>query len=289
MDSEALSVENQQSAQLAVVSPRLFDTLAIQILSGRDFTPHDTADTPLVAIVNRQFALRYGNNPQDLVGRRLAIRGETRLREIVGVVGNTRNLTGGDVPPFVYIPHTQEPQRTMFLVVRIPEGYSLEPVRRALAEVDPDVAAYQLRTFREWIWFRQSGDFALFGTFGALASISVLLAAMGLFGVFACFVGHRRRDFALRLALGASPRDVTGIILRDGLLTVVPGVLAGAAGGALLSRFAIGVVYGITADPYDLLVYSGSVLLLLISAAAALIGPALRARSVQVAEVLRIS
>jgi ABC-type lipoprotein release transport system permease subunit len=73
------------------------------------------------------------------------------------------------------------------------------------------------------------------------------------------------------------------------LLTVVPGVLAGAAGGALLSRFAIGVVYGITADPYDPLVYAGSVLLLLISAAAALIGPALRARSVQVAEVLRTS
>ena len=289
MDSETPGVETEQSAQLAVVSPRLFDTLAIQVLAGRDFTPHDTAATPLVAIVNRQFALRYGNNPQDLVGRRLSIRGESRLREVVGVAGNTRNLTGGDVPPFVYIPHTQEPQRMMFLVVRIPEGYSLDPLRRALAEVDPDVAAYQLRTFKEWIWVRQSGDFALFGSFAALASISVLLAAMGLFGTFACFVGHRRRDFALRLALGASPADVVRMIFADGLLTVLPGVLAGAAGGALLSRFAIGVVYGITADPYDPLVYAGSVLLLLISAAAALMGPARRARSVQVAEVLRDS
>jgi predicted permease len=289
MDFETLSAENQQSAQLAVVSPRLFDTLAMQILAGRDFTPHDTADTLLVAIVNRQFALRYGNNPQDLVGRRLGIRGETRLREIVGVVGNTRNLTGGDVPPFVYVPHTQEPQRTMFLVARIPEGYSLDPLRRALAEVDPDVAAYQLRTFREWIWIRQSGDFALFGSFGALATITVLLAVMGLFGVFSCFVGNRRRDFALRLALGASPRDIGRMILADGFLTIVPGVLAGVAGGALLSRFAIGVVYGITADPYDPLVYAGSVLLVLISATVALIGPAVRARSVQVAEVLRAS
>jgi predicted lysophospholipase L1 biosynthesis ABC-type transport system permease subunit len=73
-----------------------------------------------------------------------------------------------------------------------------------------------------------------------------------------------------------------------GLLTIVSGVLAGVAGRAVV-RFAIGVVYGITADPYHPLVYSGSVLLLLISAAAALIGPAHRARSVQVAEVLRAS
>jgi ABC-type antimicrobial peptide transport system permease subunit len=177
----------------------------------------------------------------------------------------------------------------MFLVARMPDGASLEPVRRALAEVDPDVAPYQLRTVKESIRLRQSGDFAMFGEFAVLAGVSALLAAMGLFGVFTCFVGHRRRDFALRLAIGASPRDVTRIILRDGLLTVVPGVLAGAAGGALLSRFAIGVVYGITADPYDPLVYAGSVLLLLISAALALIGPALRARSVQVADVLRNS
>jgi predicted permease len=289
LDSEPLNTDDQESAQLAVATPRLFETIGLEILSGRDFTPHDTADTPLVAIVSRQFARRYGNNPENLVGRRLSIRGETRLREIVGIAGNIRNLTGADVPPFVYVPHTQEPQRNMFLVARVPEGYSLEPIRRALAEVDADVAPYQLRTFKEWIWVRQSGDFAMFGEFGVLATVSALLAAMGLYGVFSCFVGHRRRDFAVRLALGASPRDIARMILVDGFMTVVPGVLVGAAGGALLSRFAIGVVYGITADPYDPVVYVGSVLLLVLSAAAALIGPALRARSVQIVEVLRTS
>lgn len=223
------------------------------------------------------------------MGRRLSIRGEPRLREIIGVVGNIRNLTGGDVPPFVYLPHAQEPQRTMFVVARIPEGNSLEPVRRALAEVDADVAPYQLRTFREWMWVRQSGDFAQFGEFGVLAALSALLAALSLLGVSLCFVAQRRRDIALRLALGASGPDIRRMIFKEGVITIVPGVAAGLLGGALMSRFAIGVVYGIIANPFDPLVYSASVLLLFATAVVTLSLPARRARSVNVAEVLRTS
>jgi ABC-type antimicrobial peptide transport system permease subunit len=175
----------------------------------------------------------------------------------------------------------------MFLVARVPDGSSLEPVRRTLAEVDPDVAPYQLGTVKEAIRLQQLGDLAWFGLFGVLAAVSSALAALGLFGVFSCLVAERRRDFAIRLALGASPGDVSRFIFKDGLVTMVPGVIAGELGGALLSRFAVGVVYGITADPYDPLVYAGSVLLLITTAVAALIVPARRARSVEVAEVLR--
>jgi len=107
--------------------------------------------------------------------------------------------------------------------------------------------------------------------------------------VFSCLVAERRRDFAIRLALGASPRDVSRLIFREGLVTMVPGMVAGVLGGALLSRFAVGVVYGLTADPYDPIVYGGSVLLLIATAIAALIVPARRARAVEVAEVLRTS
>jgi len=84
-------------------------------------------------------------------------------------------------------------------------------------------------------------------------------------------------------------RDVSRLIFREGLVTMVPGVVAGVLGGALLSRFAVGVVYGLTADPYDPIVYGGSVLLLIATAIAALIVPARRARAVEVAEVLRTS
>jgi putative ABC transport system permease protein len=287
LESETPAGDGPESAELNFITPHLFETIGIDVVSGRDFTALDTADTPLVAVVNRQFALRYVANPHDLVRRRLSVRGESRLRDIVGVVGNTRNVTGGDVPAVVFLPSTQEPQRTMFLVARVPDGSSLEPVRRTLAEVDPDVAPYQLGTVKEAIRLQQLGDLAWFGLFGVLAAVSAALAALGLFGMFSCLVAERRRDFAIRLALGASPRDVSRLIFKCGFVTMVPGVIAGVLGGALLSRFAIGVVYGITADPYDPLVYAGSVLLLITTAVAALIVPARRASSVEVAEVLR--
>ena len=289
LESETPAADGPEAAELNVITPRLFETIGIDVVSGREFTVQDTADTPLVALVNRQFALRYVANPHDLVRRRLSVRGESRLREIVGVVGNTRNAIAGDIPAVVYLPGTQEPQRTMFLVARVPDGSSPEPVRRTLAEVDPDVAPYQLRTVREAIRQLQSEDLAMFGHLGVLGAVSAALAALGLFGVFSCLVAERRRDFAIRLALGASPRDVSRLIFREGLVTMVPGVVAGVLGGALLSRFAVGVVYGLTADPYDPIVYGGSVLLLIATAIAALIVPARRARAVEVAEVLRTS
>lgn len=120
-----------------------------------------------------------------------------------------------------------------------------------------------------------------------LALVAGVLAASGLFGVFSRLVSQQRRDFAVRLALGASPQDVSWILFRDAALSVIPAVVLGVLGGALLAQFAIGVVKGITADPYDVTVYAGSVLLLLVTATAALLPPARRARYVRVAEVLR--
>ena len=177
----------------------------------------------------------------------------------------------------------------MFLVARVPDGSSLDPVRRALAEVDPDVAPYQLRTVKEAFRLLQLEDLATFALLGVPAALSAALAVLGLFGVFSCLVAERRRDFAIRLALGASPRDVSRLIFKDGLVTIVPGVVVGVLGGGLLSRFAVGVVYGITADPYDPVIYSGSILLLTTTAVAALIVPARRARAVEVAKALRAS
>lgn len=289
LESETPTADGPEAAELNVITPRFFETIGIDVVSGRDFTARDTADTPLVAIVNRQFALRYVANPHDLVRRRLSVRGESRLREIIGVVGNTRNVIRGDIPAVVYLAGTQEPLRTMFLVARVPDGSSLEPVRRMLADVDPDVAPYQLRTVKAAIRLLQSEDLAMFALLGVLAGLSAALAALGLFGVFSCLVAERRRDFAIRLALGASPRDITRIIFKDGVVTMVPGLIAGVLGGALLSRFAVGVVYGITADPYDPIVYAGSILLLIATGVAALIVPARRARAVEVAKVLRAS
>jgi predicted permease len=204
LESETPAADGPEAAELNVITPRLFETIGIDVVSGREFTVQDTADTPLVALVNRQFALRYVANPHDLVRRRLSVRGESRLREIVGVVGNTRNAIAGDIPAVVYLPGTQEPQRTMFLVARVPDGSSPEPVRRTLAEVDPDVAPYQLRTVREAIRQLQSEDLAMFGPGRPRRGLS---GACGSGAVRRVFLPRRRA--ATRLRDKACARGVT--------------------------------------------------------------------------------
>ena len=287
LDDLAAREIDRPSAQLATVTPGLFATLGVPILAGREFSPNDGNDMPSVAIVNRQFAQENGSNVQELVGRRLALRGEPRWRQIVGVVGNTRVYSDEAYPPCIYLPHAQDPQRTMFLLVRMPERVSAASVTQAVADTDPDVAPYQLRTIDEGLRTQLSGDLALFGLFGGMATVSAALAAFGLFGVFSCLVTLRNREFGIRLALGATTSDLARMIFREGLLTMVPGLVIGIAGGGLLSRYAIGVIYGVTSHPYDPAVYAGCVALLVASGGAALWVPAQRAKRVRVTDLLR--
>jgi putative ABC transport system permease protein len=278
---------DRPSAQLATVTPGLFATLGVSIVAGREFSRDDANDTPSVAIVNRQFAQKTGSNVQELVGRRLALRGEPRWHLIVGIVGNTRVYSDDAFPPCIYLPHTQDPQRTMFLLVRMPERVSAAPVTQAVADTDPDIAPYQLRTIDEGLRTQLSGDLALFGLFGGMATVSAALAAFGLFGVFSCLVTLRNREFGIRVALGATTSDLGRLIFREGLLTMVPGLVIGIAGGGLLSRYAIGVIYSVTSHPYDPAVYAGCIALLVASGGSALWGAAQRAKRVRVTDLLR--
>jgi predicted permease len=286
-DNLAAHDRDRPSARLATVTPRLFETLSVRVLSGREFSPQDDAEAPLVAIVNRRFAHRHAANPQDLVGGKLRIRGENRWREIVGVVGDTRSFSDDEFPPCIYLPHTQEPQRAMFLLVRMPEHLPATSINEAIAETDPDVAPHQLRTIHEALRSQLSGELALFGLFGGLAAVSAGLAVFGLFGVFSYLVTQRSREFGIRLALGATTTDVGRLILREGLWTMGSGLAVGIAGGAFLSGYAVGGLYRINTNPYDPAVYIVCIALLLAPAAAALWAPIQRAKRVRVVDLLR--
>jgi len=275
------------SAQLATVTPGLFATLGVQIIAGREFSRDDGRDMPLVAIVNRHFATQNGLNAADVVGRRLALRGEHRLRQIVGVVGDTRAFSEDEFPPCIYLPQAQDPQRTMFLLVRMPDWVSATSVTRAVAEIDRDVAPYQVQTIVEGLRADLAGSLVMVGLFGGMAIVSAALAAFGLFGVFSWLVTLRNREFGIRLALGATTSDLGRMIFREGLLTMVPGLVIGIAGGALLSRYAIGVIFSLTPNPYDPAVYTGCVVLLLASGAVALWLPSRRATQIRVTDLLK--
>ena len=244
----SLSDGARPSAQILTVAPGAFATLNVPVAVGREFTKQDVKSAPLVAVVNRAFAARYVNSTELIVGRKeVAVRGEQRPRDIVGVVGNVRDQDLNVYGAQVYLPLAQDPQRTLTMVVRTTADISASSLMDVIGSVDRDVAPYQLRTFEEGFSRRQASSLILFGQFGTLAFASALLAAGGLYCVYSCLVAQRSREFSIRLALGASTSEVRRLVLSDGWWTAVPGLLLGLAGGALLARFAVGTVYGIHA------------------------------------------
>jgi putative ABC transport system permease protein len=278
---------DRPSAQLATATPAAFETLGVPVIAGREFSRRDGTDAPLVVLVSRQFALRHVSKAEEILGRKLTIRGEPNWRQIVGVVGNVKVFSDDAFPPYVYLPHAQDPQRTMFLLVRMPGRLSATIVNQAISDADPDVAPYQMRTIDDGLQTQMAPRLILFGLFGGLAAVSALLAAFGLFGVFSCFVAQRSREFGIRLALGSTAGELGQMIFREGWRTMAPGLVIGVAGGAFLARYAVGAIYGVTANPYDPVVYGGCIALLLASGTAALWIPAQRAKRVRVTDLLR--
>ena len=172
-------------------------------------------------------------------------------------------------------------------MVRMPGRLSAKAVNQAIADVDPDVAPYQMRTINEGLRTQTSARLVLFRLFGGLATVSAALAAFGLFGVFSFFVAQRSREFGIRLALGSTAHELGKMILREGWWTMVPGLAIGVAGGAMLSRYAVGAIYGVSTNPYDPVVYAACVVLLGASGTVALSIPARRAKRVRVTDLLR--
>ena len=216
-----------------VVTPGYFRTLGIPLLQGREFTALDGPSSPPVVIVDQAFASKYfpHENP---VGRHLQIDPAKRegapWSEIVGVVGNVNEYLGEEKPrPHLFEPFLVHPTGTMSLIVRTrtdPASFS-NSLRQAVWVVDANQAISNIRTMDRVISDAGQGDDIMAGLMGAFSLLALVLAAVGIYGVLSYLVAQRTHEIGIRMALGAKPRQVLRLVVRNGMVLVGTGVALG--------------------------------------------------------------
>jgi hypothetical protein len=266
--------------EVNLVSDGFFDVLGVRLDAGRGFTAGDTPGTEAVAVVNAALVRRYFPDGR-AVGRHLQMRGRTLT--IVGVAPDLKmHALREDPRPYLYLALAQQLPSHPFmtslsLLVRGPASpASLVPTL---------MQAVQAGTFSEVLaelLLPQRFGVLLLGLFGALA---VLLVSLGVFGVVAVGVSERVREIGIRMALGASSREVLGLVLGRNLLHVSVGIILGLAGAAALARFIESFLYGVR--PLDAATFVVTPLILLVVAAVAAYLPARAATRTNPAITLR--
>ncbi|MEO8125564.1 MAG: ABC transporter permease [Bryobacteraceae bacterium] len=269
----------------ATVGPDFFQTLGIPMAGGRAFTIHDTQDSPPVTIVSQDFARRFLPN-QAAIGKRIKY-GETWM-QIVGVVGNVKYLgLNVDTGPAYYMPFAQSYSSRMFLAVRSTYNAARveEALRREIQSIDPGVTLTQPTTMEQALALSVAQprfDTMLLGLF---ASIALLLAAVGIYGLIAYSVAQRTREIGIRMALGAGRGDVVPMVIRQGASMALLGIILGLGGAFALTHLLGTMLFGIGAT--DALTFAAAPVGMMIVVVLATLVPALRATRISPLVALR--
>lgn len=273
------------------VGASFFDVMRIPLLAGRGFTDADRLGAPPVAVVNETFARKFGLG-RDAVGRRMAF-GNTADgpldMEIVGLVSDSHYSGVRDAePPLVFTPYLQNPPDALIFYVRTaraPEA-TLAAIRGVVRSIDPEMPLIGLKTMPEQVRDNVYVDRLVGLLSAAFAVLATLLAAVGLYGVLAYTVAQRRREFGLRMALGADAGCVRGLVLAQvGRMALVGGVL-GVGGALALGRTAQSLLYGLDGSNPAIYVAAATVLGLVAIVTGWL--PAWRASRLEPMEALRL-
>src|ERR1051325_3445950 len=274
-------------ADYQIVTPHYFEAIGTPIRQGRAFTEQDKKDTPLVLIINARLARRYFPNG-DALGKRLVFDDKEGGLEIVGVAADVKNDDLEEEANLtVYRPFLQEPWWSMALIVRTTSDpvQLATTVRNEVRAIDQEQPVYNVKTMQqvvdESISPKRLTMFLLaFFAFGAL-----VLDAIGIYAVMAYSVTSRTHEIGIRMALGAQPRDILKLIVRQGLVMTAIGVVFGLLGAFLLTRAMTEMLSGV--EPTDPLTFGGISLLLSVVAFAACYIPARKATKVDPMIALR--
>ena len=273
------------------VSPGYFGTIGQTLLAGRDFTTGDRQGAPGVAIINQSMA-RYFFGDESPVGRKFDPGGGNNYQcEIIGVVRDATHFSLKESPQRVfYLPYAQGADffqgENMVLTLRSAATTSstVKQVREVVAQIDRDVLV-ETETLKAHVDGSLARERLLAMLSGFLGTLSLLLAAIGLYGVMAYSVTRRTGEIGLRMALGAQPVTVLAMVLREGFMLVVTGTVIGAVAACAFSHVISTLLFGITAR--DSVSFGGAVVALTLAAVIATILPARRAAKVEPMEALR--
>jgi putative ABC transport system permease protein len=278
-------------AEMNRVSPSYFRTIGVSLIRGRDFLPDDLPDHPRVAIVDQALADRAWPG-QDPLGKRFFLPGpdwKANPLTVIGVVPTLRLYGYGLAPrnAQIYLPESQSPVRSLFVVARSRAGLQgLEnAARQAVRRLDGDVVLTNARIMNDRVDDTVM-SLRLMSTLAAVfAGLALLLATVGLHAIIAYDVAQRLRELGLRLALGAEPRTVVAMVLRQGLVLTGAGCVVGLAAAAALTRSLTSVLVGLEA--VDAWSVCAALVLLTVASGLACWWPARRASRLSPLELLR--
>ena len=289
-----------QSAQDAFTNPYVvnqaisetyFDLMRIPIKTGRTFTQFDGPDAEQVAVVSERLASRLWPG-EDPIGKRLRYNPMARnplpFRKIIGVAGNVQHeRLGGEPGLDFYVPYRQQPTANQYVLARtrLSEGEFRRHAEQVMFGIDSeqsifDVASYQKRIL-DSVWQLRLSRSLLF----IFASVALVLAAIGIYGVMAYLVGQRKRELGIRLALGATPAEVQALVVRRSAAVGAIGLFIGLAAAVMAASFVRGWIPGVAT--LDALPYAAALLALGLVIVGASWIPALRASRIDPASTLR--
>lgn len=277
-------------ASHVVIFPRYFHTMKVPLRAGRDFDQRDIEGAPRVAIVNEAFVRR--NLPTvNPIGEQILLdrEGGAEAVEIIGVVADAKQTElGAETTPEMYQPFQQAPNRRVWLVFRTASANlaGMETaVRRIVQEIDGDVFVGNLRPMHALIARQLAQPRFNMLLLAMFATVAMILAAIGIYGVIAYSVTQRTREIGIRMALGAQRQQMLAMVLRQSLTVVLIGIVIGLLAAFAATRLLASMLYGVGAN--DLLTYASVVFLLSAAAFLASYIPARRAMKVDPMIALR--
>jgi putative ABC transport system permease protein len=293
IDGRPMAPKDHPSADFFTAGVDYFKTMGIPITKGRDFNDHDKHGSTPVVIVTEKFARDFFPN-EEAVGKRIRPGigtfedEDTPWREIVGVVGDVRNR-GLDTPPppAYYVPQTQVPFSQLVGVIKTSNDPRslISAVTKEVGAMDQDVPLFAVKTMDEYMSTSVAGPRFSTTLLSIFAAVALVLTIVGLYGVMSYSVAQRTNEIGIRLALGAQSRDVLLMIVKQGGMLIVLGLVIGMAGAYVVTRLITSWLFEVKAkDPFT---FAAVAVLLAIVGLLACYIPALRATKVDPMDALR--